>query len=401
MGKASTFALSLLLSFSAIQQVSAADFVLRTGQILQYDGMPFELGEVRCGSEKSNFDPSGAFKIICPINSGLTLRLVNGSFSNFTDPNSNCVNSAKDSNYVNWIYFDNSNDYRNRITDPNAPLVFKLPKPTLVRVEVVDAQNNPLPNYTIRSDTSLNHYLDYSGGTKKTQGEFPLGYQIPWRCGFMSSKDATNTFAIYPGASSLRSNTSIYARVLIDGKAITKSLDLEFSDYQLLKFCIPINFGATLDLPDDCTEKVLAKAAAEKAAAEKAAAEKAAAEKAAAEKAAAEKAAAEKAAAEKDFAITQGDADKLLLRLASLKKLFPFTKEIFNLEKKFKSIPLVLGSDLSTIKSNISSINLKLDSSEKIWAKTQKMSLVCVKGKLQKVIVAVQPKCPLGYKPKK
>lgn len=117
-------------------------------------------------------------------------------------------------------------------------------------------------------------------------------------------------------------------------------------------------------------------------------------------KVAAEAAAAEKVGAERDFAITQGDAERLLLRLTSLKKLFPFTKEISDLEKKFKSLPLVLGSDLTTIKSNISSINLKLDSSEKIWAKTQKMSLVCVKGKLQKVIVAVQPKCPTGYKKK-
>jgi hypothetical protein len=117
-------------------------------------------------------------------------------------------------------------------------------------------------------------------------------------------------------------------------------------------------------------------------------------------KAAAEAAAAEKVGAERNFAITLGDADRLLLRLASLKKLFPFTKEISDLEKKFKSLPLVLGSDLTTIKSNISSINLKLDSSEKIWAKTQKMSLVCVKGKLQKVIVEVQPKCPTGYKKK-
>jgi membrane protein involved in colicin uptake len=85
--------------------------------------------------------------------------------------------------------------------------------------------------------------------------------------------------------------------------------------------------------------KTKAQLAAEKAAAEKAAAEKAAAEKAAAEKAAAEKAAAEKAAAEKAAAE----------KAAALKK----------------------------------------------------KSIICVKGKVSRMVTSKNPKCPSGYKIKK
>jgi hypothetical protein len=286
------------LYFSAVPPVIAADFVVRTGQILQYDGTPFKLGEARCANEKSSFDSNGAFKITCPLNYGLSFRLTNKANLDFGSLNSECINSTKDSSYVNWIYFSDSNDYRNRISDPIAPLVYRLPKPTSVRVEVVDAQNNPLSNYTVTSYTSLGHYLTFNGGTQKTQGEFPLGGQSPWQCGFMSSRDATNTFSIYPGASSLRSDTSIVARVVVDGKAVTKQLDLEFTNFPVLKFCIPINLGANLSLPEDCTEKVARKLA------DKAAADKAAADKAAADKAAADKAAADKAAAIKKTTIT-------------------------------------------------------------------------------------------------
>jgi hypothetical protein len=55
---------------------------------------------------------------------------------------------------------------------------------------------------------------------------------------------------------------------------------------------------------------------------------------------------------------------------------------------------------LSTAKYNIQSVNASLDISEKVWEKTQKTTITCIKGKLTKKVTAVMPKCPSGYKKK-
>jgi hypothetical protein len=71
------------------------------------------------------------------------------------------------------------------------------------------------------------------------------------------------------------------------------------------------------------------------------------------------------------------------------------------IEEKMIRLPIILGNDLSTAKYNIQSANSSLDASEKVWEKTQKTTITCIKGKLTKKVTAVKPKCPTGYKLKK
>jgi hypothetical protein len=170
-----------------------------------------------------------------------------------------------------------------------------------------------------------------------------------------------------------------------------------------------------------------AKAAADKAAADKAAADKAAADKAAADKAAADKAAADKviadAAAElkaKQEAEAKAAAEAAILKLQieefnevssaykemmkkilGMKSIFPFTSSLLGMEAKMKNLPITLGEDLTTARTNISNVDKWLDTNKKIWEKTQKMVITCIKGKLTKKVTAVNPKCPSGYKLKR
>jgi len=177
---------------------------------------------------------------------------------------------------------------------------------------------------------------------------------------------------------------------------------------KLVKVAYGPNIIVSTEADDLAAQAAADKAAAEKAAAEKAAAEKAAAEKAAAEKAAAEKAAADKAAADlaaqkllqDDFNLVMQDYQKLLLRIDSLKVKYPRVSLLSGIEKKIRSLPIILGNDLSTAKSNIRSANASLDLSVKVWKKTQNVTITCVKGKSVKKVTAINPVCPSGYKKK-
>jgi hypothetical protein len=71
------------------------------------------------------------------------------------------------------------------------------------------------------------------------------------------------------------------------------------------------------------------------------------------------------------------------------------------METKMKNLPITLGEDQTTARTNISNVNKWLDTNKKIWEKTQKMVITCVKGKLTKKVTAVKPKCPPGFKMKK
>jgi hypothetical protein len=151
------------------------------------------------------------------------------------------------------------------------------------------------------------------------------------------------------------------------------------------------------------------KAALDKAAADKAAADKAAADKATADKATADKAVADKAAADlsaqkmqqDDFNLVMRNYQKLMLRIYNLKIKYPRVSNLLGIEEKMIRLPIILGNDLSTAKYNIQSANSSLDASEKVWEKTQKTTITCIKGKLTKKVTAVKPKCPTGYKLKK
>jgi len=102
-----------------------------------------------------------------------------------------------------------------------------------------------------------------------------------------------------------------------------------------------------------------------------------------------------------DFNAVTSSYQKLLLRIYNLKIKFPRVSNLLGIEEKLLRLPIILGSDLSTAKYNIQSVNASLDTSEKVWEKTQKTTITCVKGKLIKKVTSVKPKCPSGYKLKK
>ena len=102
-----------------------------------------------------------------------------------------------------------------------------------------------------------------------------------------------------------------------------------------------------------------------------------------------------------DFNAVTSSYQKLLLRIYDLKIKFPRVSNLLGIEEKMLRLPIILGNDLSTAKYNIQSVNASLDTSEKVWEKTQKTTITCVKGKSTKKITAIKPKCPSGYKVKK
>ena len=102
-----------------------------------------------------------------------------------------------------------------------------------------------------------------------------------------------------------------------------------------------------------------------------------------------------------DFNVVTSSYQKLLIRIYDLKIKFPSVCNLLGIEEKLLRLPIILGSDLSTAKYNIQSVNASLDTSEKVWEKTQKTTITCVKGKLTKKVTAIKPKCPNGYKLKK
>ena len=132
-------------------------------------------------------------------------------------------------------------------------------------------------------------------------------------------------------------------------------------------------------------------------AAEKAAQEKATADKAALEKAAADKVAADKAAAAKNEV---NKFEELIERIKNLKSRYPNNSQLTGMEVKAKVLAGVLGKNLGSTIPNIESINLWLDANESVWKKTQKQTINCIKGKTTKKVIAVNPKCPAGYKKK-
>ena len=146
--------------------------------------------------------------------------------------------------------------------------------------------------------------------------------------------------------------------------------------------------------------------AADKAAADAAA--KVAADKAAAELKAKQEAEA-KAAADaaslklqlEEFNEVSDDYKEMMKKIVQMKLIFPFTSSLLGMETKMKKLPIILGEDLTTARTNISNVNKWLDDNKKVWEKTQKMTITCIKGKQTKKVTAVKPKCPTGYKLKK
>jgi hypothetical protein len=100
------------------------------------------------------------------------------------------------------------------------------------------------------------------------------------------------------------------------------------------------------------------------------------------------------------FNSVQSNFKKMMSRIAKLKIKYPDNSNLISMEAKMLKLPIILGSDLSTATYNIVSVNKWLDGNEKVWEKTQKKMITCVKGKLTKKVNGINPKCPKGYKVK-
>jgi chemotaxis protein histidine kinase CheA len=92
---------------------------------------------------------------------------------------------------------------------------------------------------------------------------------------------------------------------------------------------------------------------------------------------------------------------EMMNKIVAMKLTFPFTSSLLGMETKMKKLTIALGEDPTTARTNITNVNKWLDANKKVWEKTQKMVITCVKGKLTKKVTAVKPKCPSGYKVKK
>ena len=104
---------------------------------------------------------------------------------------------------------------------------------------------------------------------------------------------------------------------------------------------------------------------------------------------------------QKEFNEVSAAYKETMKKILEMKLIFPFTSSLLGMETKMKKLPITLGGDLTTTKTNITNVNKWLDGNKKIWEKTQKMVITCIKGKLTKKVTAVKPKCPIGYKVKK
>ena len=103
---------------------------------------------------------------------------------------------------------------------------------------------------------------------------------------------------------------------------------------------------------------------------------------------------------EKEYITVMTDYQNLMKRIADLRIKYPFATTLSGLQQKMSNLPIIKGSNLSTAKYNIDSVNRSLDQSEVVWSKNQKTTITCIKGKLTKKVTGINPKCPTGYKKK-
>jgi hypothetical protein len=138
-----------------------------------------------------------------------------------------------------------------------------------------------------------------------------------------------------------------------------------------VSICIPVNFGASLTLEKNCMEdKTAYELRIRKEKTE---------------------------LAKKDLILVMEDYQKLMNRITNLQTKYPFEKTLSDTKAKLSKVTLAEGADFTFTKVYFKNLNVQLDKSEILWAKTQKTSISCVKGKLIKKVTGIKPKCPTGY----
>jgi hypothetical protein len=94
------------------------------------------------------------------------------------------------------------------------------------------------------------------------------------------------------------------------------------------------------------------------------------------------------------------DYQKLFARIAALRKEFPSDTSLAGYDAKLRTIQIVLGRELNTARANYNGVSSKIDAIESILRKTQKTTILCIKGKSIKKVSGIGPKCPAGFKKK-
>jgi len=288
----------------------------------------------------------------------------------------------------------------------------------------MDEFNDPMDAFQISSDgTSWTGYVQRQSVKADSTGNFVLYSYATREIGFKRTLIVESSGN--PGF------TWSSPKFIIDGPA-------------QFVVCIPIGFGASLSLPSYCSQDQIAKAAADSRAVADAKAiadAKAAADKVAADakaiadaKAAADKVAADKVAADKVVAEAKAIADKaaaeanrreqiisasplisgpiplsasgLPIKVSSTSNLsvFAYTNtnnvcEFANgLIKTKTSGRCVIAFSQAGNSEFKSATNFILDFN--IVSAAKKTTITCVKGKLTKKVIAIEPVCPAGYKKK-
>jgi hypothetical protein len=278
--------LALSLSTSLLLPVNlanAASFAEYSGKIVQSDGTPFVQGTAKCNQTQavlSNAD--GTYKIICDTSSELEFKLYNFAFTG-----QRCEIITLDPKYVRQAIL--SVDLK-KLSSTSFSVT--MPTPITISLSLVDAQNNPIPDYYLsqrrgEDDSGWDNFLF---SFKTPEGVDLQGVQyITAGCTYFAKSNPV-VFALYPepflGSLTIYANTN---RTPVAQRGITNSGPLYGTNSQVIKMCMPVNFGTSLTLPPDCYDGKDVKAARDKAARDKAAADRAAIEQAARDKAASEK----------------------------------------------------------------------------------------------------------------
>lgn len=252
-----------------------------------------------------------------------------------------------------------------RIFESDSSFDLYIPTPFQIVGQVSDAKGESLGKVNVRLDDSNDPFDSYAISKDN----------LNWK-GYVQRhtaiSDDKGNFRVY----SYSTNLIKYNRklgVVSPTNAFTywESSGFLVSSDISLTICIPINFGASLTLEKNCMEdKTAYELRIRKEKIE---------------------------LAKKDLILVMEDYQKLMNRITNLQTKYPFEKTLSDTKVKLSKVTLVEGADFTFTRVYFKNLNVQLDKSEILWAKTQKTSISCVKGKLIKKVTGIKPKCPTGY----
>ncbi len=375
------FVLALTMTLVAIGfsggQVQAATYITLTGQVLDSKGNPVQppstaVAKVASGEVTGNLDSQGRYSINVPAGAGFDLTFVLYEQGSIIDSGKTFEVNRANPGFSNWT---------TKVSPQQEDKVinFKLPSFVQLDVKVTDAQNLLLSNSLVYMlDGNQNHNTYSLGGYSWT------GIQRFSSASWFISRTGSFVFQVYPTDDF---KGFAYWQVLnldqpLQGVSVINSPAFPILNNKSVQLCLPINFGSTKSTPDSCLDNQVA------------------AERVAKDELKKKELAALEDEKLRDFESVKADYERMMQRITELKAKYPNNSSLLGMESKMMKLPIVFGKELTTAKYNIESVNKWLDGNEKVWAKTAKSTISCVKGKLVKKVTAINPRCPSGYKVK-